>query len=241
MSTLLLRLAGPMQSWGTDSRFDIRFTGREPSKSGVIGMLCAALGKPREERPGDGFPPLAELAALRMGVRIDRAGALLVDYQTAGGSHRAEERYGVINAVGRSLSTVQSRRYYLADASFLVGLEGDDALLRRLDAAVAAPVWQLCLGRKAFVPGEPVRLPDAGPDSAWWGRTLEEALGLVDGVPGYPLAGGVRLADRVYVVMDTAPGRGAEVRQDVPLDFASRRFGRRYVATVPVAMPLEVG
>ena len=37
MSTLLLRLAGPMQSWGTDSKFDVRRTGREPSKSGVIG------------------------------------------------------------------------------------------------------------------------------------------------------------------------------------------------------------
>ena len=43
MSTLLLRLAGPMQSWGTDSKFDIRRTGREPSKSGVIGLVAAAL------------------------------------------------------------------------------------------------------------------------------------------------------------------------------------------------------
>ena len=44
MSTLLLRLAGPMQSWGTDSKFDVRRTGREPSKSGVIGLVAAALG-----------------------------------------------------------------------------------------------------------------------------------------------------------------------------------------------------
>lgn len=43
MSTLLLRLAGPMQSWGTDSKFDVRRTGREPSKSGVIGLVAAAL------------------------------------------------------------------------------------------------------------------------------------------------------------------------------------------------------
>ena len=34
MSTLLMRLAGPMQSWGTQSRFTVRDTGREPSKSG---------------------------------------------------------------------------------------------------------------------------------------------------------------------------------------------------------------
>ena len=45
MSTLLLRLAGPLQAWGNDSKFETRRTGREPSKSGVIGLLAAALGK----------------------------------------------------------------------------------------------------------------------------------------------------------------------------------------------------
>lgn len=44
MSTLLMRLAGPLQSWGTTSRFDQRDTGKEPSKSGVIGLMAAALG-----------------------------------------------------------------------------------------------------------------------------------------------------------------------------------------------------
>ena len=63
MNTLLLRLAGPMQSWGTQSRFTIRDTGYEPSKSGVIGLLCAALGKPRDESHPDnqGKPMLSTL------------------------------------------------------------------------------------------------------------------------------------------------------------------------------------
>ena len=39
MSTLLLRLAGPLQSWGTDSKFEVRRTENEPSKSGVIGLV----------------------------------------------------------------------------------------------------------------------------------------------------------------------------------------------------------
>jgi len=82
MTTLLLRLAGPMQSWGTQSRFDHRDTGLEPSKSGVVGLLCAALGRPRA---ADG----SDLAALRMGVRVDREGVLKVDYQTAGSYHRS--------------------------------------------------------------------------------------------------------------------------------------------------------
>jgi CRISPR system Cascade subunit CasD len=56
MATLLFRLCAPIQSWGTQSRFLARDTGLEPSKSGVIGLICAALGKPREERVGDGLP-----------------------------------------------------------------------------------------------------------------------------------------------------------------------------------------
>ena len=48
MSTLLLRFAGPMQAWGADARFDVCRTNREPTKSGVIGLLAAALGQRRD-------------------------------------------------------------------------------------------------------------------------------------------------------------------------------------------------
>ena len=61
MSTLLLRFAGPMQAWGVDSRFEIRKTNREPTKSGATGLLAAALGLRRDA-------PLEKLAALRFGV-----------------------------------------------------------------------------------------------------------------------------------------------------------------------------
>lgn len=44
MSTLLLRLAGPLQAWGTESKFETRRTEREPTRSGVVGLLMAALG-----------------------------------------------------------------------------------------------------------------------------------------------------------------------------------------------------
>ena len=43
MATLLLRLAAPLQAWGADSKFETRKTNREPTKSGVIGLLAAAL------------------------------------------------------------------------------------------------------------------------------------------------------------------------------------------------------
>lgn len=49
MATLLLRLAAPLQSWGADSKFETRKTNREPTKSGVIGLLAAALGLRRDD------------------------------------------------------------------------------------------------------------------------------------------------------------------------------------------------
>ena len=49
MSTLLLRLAAPLQSWGASSKFGRRATEREPTKSGVIGLVAAALGIRRTE------------------------------------------------------------------------------------------------------------------------------------------------------------------------------------------------
>lgn len=168
--TLIMRLAGPMQSWGVSSRFGIRETLPEPSKSGVIGLLCAALGWDRAAPTHviAGQPrTLADLAALRFGVRVVREGVLRRDYHTAQNVLRAKARLrpGRPANPGDLQETVLSERYYLSDAHFLVGLEGDnEALLRALDAALAAPYWPLCLGRKAFVPAWPVRYTGPGPE-----------------------------------------------------------------------------
>lgn len=205
MPTLLMRLSGPMQSWGTRSRFDERDTDLEPSKSGVIGLACAALGRDRSE-------DIADLAALRMGVRVDREGALRSDYHTAtdvrlADGKRAEKR------------TVVSRRYYLVGAAFLVGLCGaDDDLLRAVHAAMKAPRWQLWLGRKSHVPGEPVWLKDGLVDAG-----LEEALRAFA-----PL---VEDAPQAYrYVLEASTGTP---RMDLPLaPFSERRFGTRYVQSV---------
>lgn len=221
-ATLLLRLEGPMQSWGIDSRFDIRETLREPTKSGVIGLLCSALGKPRREAVDDGWPTLAALGALRMGVRVDREGTPGVDYQTAGGEWRSGQSYGVCRASGKPGDTVQSWRHYLADASFLVGMEGDPVLLELLGRALAAPKWVLSLGRKAFVPGVPVHMPSgvAGPGGVA-PLSLGEALRRMDWIGNN---------SRRRAVIEVPYGEHLEARHDVPLDFDGRRFGVRYVA-----------
>ncbi|CCF85769.1 type I-E CRISPR-associated protein Cas5/CasD [Nitrolancea hollandica] len=232
MSTLLLRLSGPMQSWGTQSRFSERDTGLEPSKSGVIGLLCAALGRSRSE-------PVADLVSLRMGVRVEREGVMQRDYHTTGGTHRQNDPYGVAKPDGGILSNaVLSNRYYLADAEFLVGLEGDVALLQELDRALKRPRWQLCLGRKAFPPGAPVRLPDAPP----WGPGLRDGS-LREVLSTYPWLGHLgerwrgRPPEQLRLILDAGIQSGYEVRQDVPVSFAGRSFSTRYVLTEWVDPP----
>jgi CRISPR system Cascade subunit CasD len=142
-----------MQSWGVASRFGQRDSGGEPSKSGVIGVVCAALGRPRSQ-------PVDDLAALRMAVRVDHAGEARTDFHTAGagGFRRADDKRERKNVI-------VSRRVYLCDASFLVGLEGGRGLLEQIDAALERPRWSLYLGRKACVPSVPVRVPDGLSDT----------------------------------------------------------------------------
>lgn len=217
MPTLLLRLAGPMQSWGTTSRFDERDTQLEPSKSGVLGLVCAALGRDRTE-------PVADLAALRMGVRVDREGILMRDYQTA---------TGVMIATGKADlgRTVVSPRYYLADAAFLVGLEGADRnLLETIQQALRAPIWPLSLGRKSFPPSQPVWLAEGVHQS-----DLETALSQAPVIaePQREHVGhGLRL-------MLEHASEGA-VRVDQPLaPFAERRFGPRFVRPGVIDVPVK--
>lgn len=137
MSTLLLRLAAPMQAWGSDSKFETRRTGREPTKSGVIGLLAAALGRSRSDSVED-------LRQLRFGVRVDQEGRLLRDFHTA---HQGEKAPYV------------TERYYLCDAVFLVGLESDNVeLLKDLEHAVQAPAFPLFLGRRSCPPTLPIAL-----------------------------------------------------------------------------------
>lgn len=239
MTTLLLRLAGPMQSWGTQSNFTDRDTGREPSKSGVIGLLCAALGRARTSS-------IEDLRALRLGMRVEREGRLEVDYHTTGGTNRVGDRnrlgdpYGVAAPDGKVGGTVLSRRYYLADADFLVGLEGDENLLRELNDRLARPVWHLYLGRKAFLPGVPVRLPDRPPvGPGLLSSPLEIALRQHPWLGGWP-GRAAESPPRCRLILER-PTPQFETRRDNPVSFEPREFTLRYVSAEWVTPPkLEV-
>jgi CRISPR system Cascade subunit CasD len=216
MPTLLIQLVGPMQSWGTSSQFSQRDTGKSPSKSAVLGLLAAASGIDREN-----WADLEPLTHLKMGVRFDRPGVLKSDYQTAG----CARSDSIIKANGSQErgGGVVSHRQYLADAAFLVGLEGTDRdLLERLQAALHDPVWPLALGRKSYVSSEPIGLRDGVTDKP-----------LLETLRQHPWIGGRGAAKpapgALQVSLESADSEGTLVMDQLLSSFAERRFGARYV------------
>lgn len=220
---LLLRLSAPMQSWGLMSRFSRRDTGKEPSKSGVIGLLCAALGISRDEANTDN-PFFDELKNLKMGVRVVREGVLQSDYHTT---------QNIAKADGGTKDTELSTRFYLADADFVVGLEGENlATLETVQKALQKPKWQLFLGRKAFVPDFPVYFregvmtTDKSLADYLGGGELDKILQEYDNEFGKK-----RFDDSTRKRLIIEADDGSETRQDVPLSFAARKFTNRRVRT----------
>lgn len=201
MSTLLLRLASPLQSWGIDSKLsNIRRTEREPSKSGVIGLIASALGRQRGEN-------LSDLNNLAFGARADKEGSLLRDYHVA--------------RVDGEKNVDITHRYYLADAIFLVGLEGDMGLLLEIEQALKHPRFPLFLGRRSCPPEGQVLL------GIREGKSLLEAL---QEEPWLKKNGG-KYTVRLRVVLDKDAGFGDTTiyRKDVPLTFdaSNRKFKSR--------------
>ncbi|MBF0517331.1 MAG: type I-E CRISPR-associated protein Cas5/CasD, partial [Nitrospirae bacterium] len=147
-NTLLIRLEGQMQAWGDQqSKFLIRRTAEAPTKSGVIGMVCAALGVSRP----DAHQRLSKLRTLNMGVRIDVPGIRWWDYHTVGAEMQMRKADGKTK-----LGAMLTRREYLCDASFLVALQGEPDLITEIEDAVKNPEWTLYLGRKSCPPSRPL-------------------------------------------------------------------------------------
>ena len=227
MSTLLLRLAAPLQSWGGESKFDTRQTRREPSRSGVIGLLACALGIRREDTAA-----LSELAGLSFGVRVEQEGQLLRDYQTVK-SYKTTRDF---LTGAEPADAYQTYRYYLADAVFLAAVSsGDEVLMHRLEAALRRPAFPLYLGRRSCPPTLPVSLglrelplQQALTAEPWQASAVYQAR-WKRLHPGQPL--------QLRLMLDAAGAGEAQVR-DVPVAFdpAWRRYAFRNVqeAYVPV-------
>lgn len=220
-NTLFLRLEGPLQSWGERGRWSVRDSAPEPTKSGVVGLLGCALGRGDD----DGLRNLSE--SLRMGVRVDKPGARLTDYHTIGGGYDAP---ALLTAEGKPKwssggpHTEISNRDYLADASFLVALRGDPALIVQLADALQAPVWVVYLGRKSCPPARPVfagvgHYPD-----------LETALARHPWPEKRP---------ELRAVIECAPDAGEARRRDHLVSRRYRLYDPRYTRTILLS-PQEV-
>lgn len=223
MAVLLLKLAGPLQSWGAASRFTDRGTQHEPTKSGVVGLLAAALGRRRTASVDD-------LASLRFGVRIDQPGTLEDDFQT---EHKRKWDKSLNRWVSdRALPL--THRHYLADAVFVAAFEGDDELLQQCAAALDAPVFPLFLGRRSCPPACRVLLE------------LSESATLLEALKGHPWEASERYKKNrrfresefvdleiLYDKQSDSDGEGYDVVQrDVPISFSQehRQYSFRTVA-----------
>lgn len=219
MSTLLLRLAGPLQSWGDESQFTTRETRSFPTRSGVVGLVASALGRSRDAN-------LDDLNELAMAVRQDRPGRRVRDF------HTAREK-GAKN-------TNVTYRHYVADAVFLVGLEGDESQLRELDHALRHPVYPLFLGRRSCPPTmpltlgiRPLPLVEALEQEPWQGRPWvpRRVEGRLRSLPTQPSA--------VKLQAEAVAGEVGDQQRDVPVSFdlTHRRYAMRAVTSRSVTLP----
>ncbi|MFD5940032.1 type I-E CRISPR-associated protein Cas5/CasD [Streptomyces griseus] len=231
MTVLLLRLAGPLQSWGSAARFTRRTTENAPTKSGVIGLLAAAQGRRRDA-------DLTDLAALEFGVRIDQPGSRLRDFQTARHSDTLK-------------AMPLSERFYLADAVFVAGVSGEAGLVQRLYEALLEPVFLPYLGRRSCPPSQPVTITE--PLDGELEQTLREAPWEASGWyrtrrdTSFRRQGQSPPAEvRLDLLLDSpsGPGRLPDITlRDLPVSFdpRHRRYGLRGVRTTEASVPTTVG
>ncbi|NAS22182.1 type I-E CRISPR-associated protein Cas5/CasD [Herbidospora sp. NEAU-GS84] len=223
MSGLLVRLAGPMQSWGEHSTFSERDTQRFPTRSGVIGLLAAAAGIRRGES-------LGRFDDLRLTIRIDRPGLPMTDFHTVGGGQPRHATVPTSEGKRRSLetATIVTRRHYLADAVFVAALTGPDDLIDDLAGHLNRPKWHLYLGRRSCPPDPPVLL----------GRVDNPETELRERVPVARRATPDLSLD--FVMEDSRGASGAVTELlDRPENFdrLRRLYRRRTVTITPLPVP----
>jgi CRISPR system Cascade subunit CasD len=159
MAHVLMWIESPLQSWGCESKFDRRDTLNFPTKSGIMGLVCCALGYSGEQREF-----LAEFANLDMTVlsfRKDNQQVKLRDFHMVGSGYNNKDPWQSLmipktsdgdKAVGGGAKLTY--RYYLQDARFAVILEVPDDKADLVSSSLQSPVWDLYFGRKTCVPSD---------------------------------------------------------------------------------------
>lgn len=248
MSYALLWLEGPLQSWGADSRFGRRFTLPFPTRSGILGLICAALGRggSQEEWLAKWMSLTQVITAYTKTVRVTSyAGEgvkqqlklinspMLRDFQMVGSGYNHKDPWedllipkksdGARPVGGGSKLTY---RFYLQDMAFACILELPEEDRDEIENGLLSPVWTICLGRKNCVPS----------DIVYRGifPNLEKAL-----YAGSEIARQKEMVEKFRVEEGNLPERGQSmVINDVPISFGLRKKYRdRYVTVIAATSP----
>jgi hypothetical protein len=174
-----------------------------------------------------------------MHVRVDRQGALLKDFHTAGGGvfRGSREYFAPTSSGAKGKNPVVTERHYLQDASFVVALEGDDGLLTRLGKHLEDPHWPLALGRRSCPPSEPVLVGKTDQDAKTALCQLPLRLHRRHLPTRWDDREGRYVADlapqKLRLLVECAPGDTAgDMRRDVPVawpDQLTREYTVRFV------------
>lgn len=161
MEFLTFRIYAPLSSWGEIAVGESRHSASCPSRSGLLGLLGAALGLKREDETSQ---ELLEQSCL-FAVKVLSPGTLLRDYHTiqvpdAVKKYRYTTRREELILGARRLGTILSSRDYRQDAQSIVAVKNSQNAfysLQDMRSALMFPKFHLYLGRKAC----PLSLPMA--------------------------------------------------------------------------------
>lgn len=226
---MALWFEGPLQSWGYNSRFDVRKTLDFPTRSGIFGMLLAASGDsgPQEEL-------LKQMETIRLDVfGFDDASYVLSDFHMVGNGFNSDDEWQKLMSPRKIDGSVPvgggaklTRRSYLQDRCFVAFLTLSDELAEKFSHALHNPVYELYLGRKCCVPAAFVFVGCYDTAAEAVASIKTHLLQKNEQRPDNPLA----VAFHVYEVDSLQEYPDAFALTDVPLRFGLHKlYGERIV------------
>lgn len=237
MKYLSLWFESPLQSWGADSKFSLRTSFTFPTKSGIAGIILAAMGKGGEEKEFlESFSQWQE-TAFSFGAeesKKDSESLLLTDFHMIGSGYNSKDtwqnmmipkkRDGSVpaSADGNTGGVKLTYRQFLQNAFFGVIMEIPISFydIEMVAAALQNPVWPLYLGRKCCVPSYPIFQGVFESN-----KEAEEKI--------FNLAGSKKLVMRESMKEGKDPNNGEVFCiNDVPIKFGTKKAYRDRFVTV---------
>lgn len=236
MNVGLLWLEGPLQSWGVESRFGRRATLPFPTRSGILGLVCCAMGKGGEEKAW-----LEKMARYKQTIVAYETAAcpappLLKDFHMVGSGYSHKDPWQTLlipkKCDGGTPVGGGSRltwRHYIQDMAFACALELPEEEAGIIAAALENPVWPVFLGRKSCPPS----------DIIWRGEftDMEKTLAKAQSIAND------KKRRESFRVCDGLTGNNPYMTlNDVPVNFGPfKNYKSRVVSVIETGKPWEFG